>query len=296
MNNNLERKNNVCFETTFNNYNNYFMIWLWQWQKFENKKNNLNKADMNFYKIFLNGLSDHFNKIDLKSYCEREFNKAKKEFYTAQSFFEPLLDIILSQRYEINEKTQRDVKDLLENIELAEQNKHTVGDYYSHRLEKYSDEWNEYQRKFNERKLKEFIQDAKDYSIDNIVINDYVTVPLLDEFEKAIRIIYSRENEEAPTPKPFHISDAILKELEKENFIENAKATPIKWLKNKQLLRELLTHENIKNDNSKVVDIENATPVYFINRESKKMKLAKNKVEPSADSDSLKNICDQPTD
>ena len=69
----------------------------------------------------------------------------------------------------------------------AKQNGNTVLDYYSQSIERDSDEWNEYQRKFNEGKLEQYQNKLNNYSIDNVVINDFVTMPLLDEFEKAIR-------------------------------------------------------------------------------------------------------------
>ena len=59
----------------------------------------INNTDMNFYKIFLDGLSNHFNQIDLESYCRREFNKAKDEYYTAESFFRTFVEINFSPTY-----------------------------------------------------------------------------------------------------------------------------------------------------------------------------------------------------
>ena len=84
-----------------------------------------------------------------------------------------------------------------------------------------------------------------------------------------------------------------MKELEKEGFILNASETPIRWLKNKQLLRELLMHENIKKKSSKFADVKNATPHYFLDRNNSRIRLANNKPEPSIDSDWIKEKCDQ---
>lgn len=102
-------------------------------------------------------------------------------------------------------------------------------------------------------------------------------------------------SEEAPISKPFDIPELVLQKLEEEKFIENAKTTPIKWLKNIQLLRELLMHEKIKKEGFRPVDVERATPIYFT-RNGIPAKLSKNKVEPCSDSDALKKICDLITD
>lgn len=92
-------------------------------------------------------------------------------------------------------------------------------------------------------------------------------------------------------PKPFDIPESVLKGLEEKKFIENAKVTPINWLKNKQLLRELLTNDKIKKEWAKPVDIENATPLYFMYK-GKPAILAKNKETPTWDSKTIKDFCD----
>lgn len=107
---------------------------------------------------------------------------------------------------------------------------------------------------------------------------------------------YNKEDDDAPREKPFDIPESVLQKLEDHEFIENAKATPIKWLKNIQLLRELLMHEKIKKKGFRPVDVERATPIYFT-RNGSPAKLAKNdKRNPSTDNDLLKEICDLITD
>lgn len=111
-----------------------------------------------------------------------------------------------------------------------------------------------------------------------------------------INKLLNEKKEEAPIPKPFDIPKDVLQKLEDHKFIENAKATPIKWLKNIQLLRELLMHEKIKKKGFRPVDVERATPIYFT-RNGSPAKLAKNdKRNPSTDNDLLKEICDLITD
>ena len=118
----------------------------------------------------------------------------------------------------------------------------------------------------------------------------YESIELL---EQIINEILKKSNEKQNTSQPFHIPENVLKELEKEGFILNASETPIRWLKNKQLLRELLMHENIKKKSSKFADVKNATPHYFLDRNNSRIRLANNKPEPSIDSDWIKEKCDQ---
>ena len=78
------------------------------------------------------------------------------------------------------------------------------------------------------------------------------------------------------------IPESILKKLAEEKcyngkpFIEDANAFPLKWLQNKQLARELLTHDKIKGSLS-VTEIERRTPNTFIDNNDKPLKLAKPK-------------------
>ena len=85
------------------------------------------------------------------------------------------------------------------------------------------------------------------------------------------------------------IQNIILNELQKQGFIENDTARPLKWLKNKQLLRELLTHDRIKGALS-IAEIERQTPSLFIDKHDNTIKLAKNKTVPNTDSDTLQHI------
>lgn len=192
----------------------------------------INNTDMNFYKIFLDGLSNHFNQIDLESYCRREFNKAKDEYYTAESFFEPLLKLILVQRIDINKQVIKEMDEIKYILNEAKQNGNTVLDYYSQSIERDSDEWNEYQRKFNEGKLEQYQNKLNNYSIDNVVINDFVTMPLLDEFEKAIRKIYTPEKE-TPTIKEMNLDEL-------DEWCKPDRTTKDKLMQLKSDLRNLL--------------------------------------------------------
>jgi len=72
------------------------------------------------------------------------------------------------------------------------------------------------------------------------------------------------------------IPDNILQALQQAGFIENAAAQPLKWLKNKQRLRELLTYDKIKGTLG-VAEIERQTPLLFIDKNGNALKLAKNK-------------------
>lgn len=66
----------------------------------------------------------------------------------------------------------------------------------------------------------------------------------------------------------------------------------IKWLKNKQLLREMLEqifHSSVDNKSLRIVDIERLTPLCFMNRDGNSLILAKRKFIFSIDSDNLKD-------
>jgi len=83
------------------------------------------------------------------------------------------------------------------------------------------------------------------------------------------------------------LSQDVLRWLQEKGFIESAATKPFRWLKTKQLARELLTHPKIKG-NLKVAEVERQTPTIFIYH-GKLLKLAKDKPIPSSDSDKLSN-------
>jgi hypothetical protein len=87
-------------------------------------------------------------------------------------------------------------------------------------------------------------------------------------------------------PKAIDLPLNLLQTLEAEGFIESARKIPLKWLKNKQLLRELMTNEKIRGDYS-IAEIRRLTPKMFIDKEGNPLALAKNKVVPSIDSDKI---------
>jgi hypothetical protein len=71
--------------------------------------------------------------------------------------------------------------------------------------------------------------------------------------------------------------------------IPDSEMPSLQWNKNKQLLRELLTHNKIKGTLS-VAEIERQTPSHFIDRKGNKLYLAKNKPVGSVDSDTIIKI------
>jgi len=85
------------------------------------------------------------------------------------------------------------------------------------------------------------------------------------------------------------LPEVVLLWLQVNKYIKDLKAKPIQWLKNKQLLRELLTHPKIKCDLS-IADMERLTPTMFVDKKGQSIKLAKNKVEPNEDSDKLRDF------
>lgn len=71
-------------------------------------------------------------------------------------------------------------------------------------------------------------------------------------------------------------------------FIEDANAYPLKWLQNKQLARELLTHDKIK-DRLSDAEVKRQAQKLFLYK-GKPLLLARNKTIPSKDSDELANF------
>ena len=84
------------------------------------------------------------------------------------------------------------------------------------------------------------------------------------------------------------IPEYILIWLEGKGFIEKTYTKP-KWLKTKQLARELLTHEKIKGSLINA-EVERQAPYIFVDENNKPLNLAKNKPTPSHDSDDLRKF------
>jgi hypothetical protein len=73
-----------------------------------------------------------------------------------------------------------------------------------------------------------------------------------------------------------------------ESLPDNGNIESVKWCKNKQLLRELLT--NIRHESFTIANIGRIIPEYFIDKNNNPILLAKNKVVLSQDSDKIKDI------
>jgi hypothetical protein len=95
------------------------------------------------------------------------------------------------------------------------------------------------------------------------------------------------------TPQQIQLPEILLTWLQEtkctngKTYIESAIEKPLKWLQNKQLLREMLTHDKIKGTLS-IAEIERQTPNLFIDEHNRSLSLANNKPVPSTDSDNLK--------
>jgi hypothetical protein len=105
------------------------------------------------------------------------------------------------------------------------------------------------------------------------------------EVMNGLEFLLGDASEETDNTRPptINISDKILKLLAETTctdgnpFIENATDFPVKWLQNKQLARELVTHNSIRGKLS-VAEIERRTPATFIyHKDSKPLELAKDK-------------------
>ena len=110
----------------------------------------------------------------------------------------------------------------------------------------------------------------------------------LNKIEQAIIQAEQKLIPEQKQQQQIQLPDEVLQWLQKNGFIENATVKPLKWLKTKQLARELLTHSKIK-DSLTVAEIERQAPTLFIDKNNNPLTLAKNKKIPSTDSDNLSN-------
>ena len=72
------------------------------------------------------------------------------------------------------------------------------------------------------------------------------------------------------------------------HFIEDATVWPLEWLQNKQIARELLTHDKIKGVLTEKEIIAEASKLFIY--KGNPLKLSKNKPNPSQDSDLLNEI------
>ena len=106
---------------------------------------------------------------------------------------------------------------------------------------------------------------------------------LAEKKQKRNAIISKLTNKQ---PQQITIQENVLDWLQEKGFIENTTAKPLKWLKSKQLARELLTHDKIK-VNLTIAEVERQTPNIFIDENNNPLTLAKNKAIPSIDSDNL---------
>jgi hypothetical protein len=118
----------------------------------------------------------------------------------------------------------------------------------------------------------------------SIIDLEYFHNWLIDERDNFLKFI-DTENF-AQTKKSIPLSPKLLKYLEKEGFINCANRNPIKWLKNKQLLRELMTNKIVRRDLT-IADVERLIPQNFIDKKNNPLSLAKNKTIASTDRDKL---------
>ena len=84
------------------------------------------------------------------------------------------------------------------------------------------------------------------------------------------------------------------REIKRNNkpFIEDANVKPLKWMQNKQILRELLTHNKIRGK-LKDAEIVNQTPSLFVDINNNPIRLSKDKHNPNdPNSDQLATFLD----
>jgi hypothetical protein len=141
------------------------------------------------------------------------------------------------------------------------------------------------------------VYDSINEAIDDIPEEVQKEQPLI--FQQLTEVLFDYINTDTPNDTgkqpPITIPDNMLNELQNTTckngkpFIENAAVRPLKWLQNKQLLRELLTHDKIKGTLT-IAEVERQTPKLFINKHGNPLTLASNKVEPDGNRDLLNGI------
>lgn len=130
----------------------------------------------------------------------------------------------------------------------------------------------------------------KDGNISQSIFNTKVTLRWY-EVEEIEQVLLKAKQEILPIPL-INLPDKVLiflAETKCENgqtFIDKVKPYPLKWLQNKQLARELLTHEKIKGT-LKISKVEKQAINIFVDKDNIPLRLAKNKRIASNDSDKL---------
>jgi hypothetical protein len=111
-----------------------------------------------------------------------------------------------------------------------------------------------------------------------------------DEINLYIDKLTEQPQPDTAKPQQLTLPPDLLQALQSGGFIEDATARPLRWLKNKQLARELLTYEKIKGNLSDA-EVERQSPLLFIYyKDNEPLHLAKNKHIESTDSDNLGKI------
>ena len=135
--------------------------------------------------------------------------------------------------------------------------------------------------------------------INNIHDNDVVNLKVGDGDNTPTRFPHCRTNDQGNNTLSFLIEKQFIpKETDTMSFLYLMGCTnecssvidPIKWLKSKQLLREMLElwfNQLFEEKSFKKADMERKCPQIFVDKNNNKMKLAKNRPYPSMDSEEL---------
>ena len=120
-------------------------------------------------------------------------------------------------------------------------------------------------------------------------IEAFTYYEIIEILNKRINEEVLKTQQEEEHKQQITIPEKALNWLQENGFIENATAKPLKWLKNRQLTRELLTHDKIRGNLSKA-EVERQTPNIFTDVNNNPLTLSNNKTVPSTDSDKLSNF------
>ena len=146
---------------------------------------------------------------------------------------------------------------------------------------------NEFYTSYNPRKEEQpFVEQSK-------ALNEYIApyeADLISDYVENYYLYVEKQQRErgikqnsSKSQKQIQLSENVLNWLAEtkctngKTYIENTTLKPLKWLQNKQLARELLTHQKININNLKGKELAKQISELFVDTDNKPLILAKNK-------------------
>jgi hypothetical protein len=260
---------------------------------------------MNYKQIVMKSIIENKeNYTSYFSYFERQAKIAEQEMYKPTDFFDGCVNVIglykekiisaYEKRYTENDFALIDYKKEKEQGHTIDEEGVTIQSHIDY-IEKHKLFVKNRGYKTNTNFGCEL---DKDGNISQSVFDTKITLSWY-EVEEIEQELLKAKQEILPTPTDSSLQQPLinlpdkvltfLAETKCENgqtFIDKVKPNPLKWLQNKQLARELLTHEKIKGT-LKTSTVEKQAINIFVDKDNMPLRLAKNKRIASNDSDKL---------